>query len=57
VISVIQLAELLFSRDQFIPANTIVLAGAATLAVSLENKMIVSLEVENLETMNVTIKE
>ncbi len=57
VISVIQLAELLSNRDQFIPANTIVLAGAATLAVSLEPNMIVSLEVENLETMSVNIKE
>ena len=57
VISVIQLVELLALRDQFIPANTIVLAGAATLAVSLEPNMLVSLEVTDLETMSVTIKE
>ena len=57
VISVIQLAELLSQRDQFIPANTIVLAGAATLAISLEPNMLVSLEVTNLETMSVSIKE
>jgi len=57
VISVLQLAELLALRDQFIPANTIVLAGAATLAINLEPNTIVSLEVENLETMSVTIKE
>ena len=57
VISVIQLAELLSQRDQYIPANTIVLAGAATLAISLEPNMLVSLEVTNLETMSVSIKE
>jgi 2-oxo-3-hexenedioate decarboxylase len=57
VISVIQLAELLALRDQFIPANTIVLAGAATLAISLEPNMLVSLEVTNLENMSVSIKE
>ncbi len=57
VVSVIQLAELLALRDQFIPANTIVLAGAATLAINLEPNMLVSLEVTNLETMSVSIKE
>ena len=57
VVSVIQLAELLAQRSQFIPANTIVLAGAATLAISLEPNMAVSLEVSNLKTMNVSIKE
>lgn len=57
VISVIQLAELLAQRNQSIPAGTVVLAGAATAAVSLEPGMVVSLEVENLEPMSVTIKE
>ncbi len=57
VVSVIQLAELLALRSQSIPANTIVLAGAATLAISLEPNMLVSLEVSNLQTMNVHIKE
>jgi 2-oxo-3-hexenedioate decarboxylase len=57
VVSVIQLAELLAQRSQFIPANTIVLTGAATLAISLEPNMTVSLEVSNLKTMNVSIKE
>jgi 2-oxo-3-hexenedioate decarboxylase len=57
VISVIQLAELLAERGQFIPANTIVLAGAATLAISLEPNMLVSLEVTNLQNMSVSIKE
>ena len=57
VVSVIQLAELLDQRSQVIPANTIVLAGAATLAISLEPNMTVSLEVTNLKTMNVHIKE
>ncbi len=57
VISVIQLAELMAQRDQGIPANTIVLAGAATLAISLEANMQVTLEVDELEMMSVTIKE
>ena len=57
VISVIQLAELLSLRNQFIPANTIVLAGAATLAISLEPNMLITLEVTGLETMSVSIKE
>ncbi|MBC7428896.1 MAG: 4-oxalocrotonate decarboxylase [Bacteriovorax sp.] len=57
VVSVIQLAELLSFRDQFIPANTIVLAGAATLAISLEPNMLVSLEVDNLEKMSLSVEE
>lgn len=57
VISVIQLAELLDQRGQFIPANTIVLAGAATLAISLEPNILVSLEVESLQEMSVKVKE
>ncbi|MES2526818.1 MAG: fumarylacetoacetate hydrolase family protein [Bdellovibrionota bacterium] len=57
VISVIQLAELLHLRGQSIPAGTFVLAGAATAAIPLEAGMVVSLEVENLPTLSVTIKE
>ncbi len=57
VISVIQLAELLALRDQSIKANTIVLAGAATLAIELKPNIEVSLEVSNLKAMRVKIKE
>ena len=57
VVSVIQLAELLDKRGQSIPAGVFVLAGAATAAVSLEPGMEVSLEVEDLKPMYVSIKE
>ena len=57
VVSVIQLAELLAKRDQFIPAGSFVLAGAATAAVNLEPGMSVSLEVENLPSMKVEVSE
>jgi 2-oxo-3-hexenedioate decarboxylase len=57
VISVIQLAELLALRGKSIPANCFVLAGAATAAIALEPGMTVSLEVENLPTLSVLIKE
>jgi 2-oxo-3-hexenedioate decarboxylase len=57
VTSVIQLAELLALRGKSIPANCFVLAGAATAAISLEPGMTVSLEVENLPSLSVSIKE
>lgn len=57
VISVIQLAELLSVRGKSIPAGCFVLAGAATAAISLEPGMTVSLEVENLPALSVSIKE
>jgi 2-oxo-3-hexenedioate decarboxylase len=57
VISVIQLAELLAMRGKSIPAGTFVLAGAATAAVALTPGMVVSLEVESLPHLSVTIKE
>ncbi len=57
VVSVIQLAELLSLRGKSIPAGCFVLAGAATAAISLEPGMTVSLEVENLPTLSVSIKE
>ncbi len=56
VISVIQLAELLALRGKSIPAGMVVLAGAATAAISLEPGMVVSLEVEELPSISVTIK-
>jgi 2-oxo-3-hexenedioate decarboxylase len=57
VISVIQLAELLGQRGKSIPAGCFVLAGAATAAIALEPGMTVSLEVESLPTLSVSIKE
>lgn len=57
VVSVIQLVELLALRGQSIPANCIVLAGAATAAINLEAGMVVSLDVEGLPSMSVNIKE
>ncbi len=57
VISIIQLAELLSLRGQSIPAGCFVLAGAATAAISLELGMTVSLEVESLPHLSVSIKE
>ncbi len=57
VISVIQLAELLALRGKFIPAGCFVLAGAATAAIPLEVGMTVSLGVECLPALSVSIKE
>lgn len=57
VVSVIQLAELLALRGKSIPAGCFVLAGAATAAIALEPGMTVSLEVESLPSLSVTIKE
>ncbi len=57
VISVMQLAELLALRGKSIPAGTFVLAGAATAAIALKPGMVVSLDVESLPSLNVSIKE
>lgn len=57
VVSVIQLAQLLSERDQFIPAGSFVLAGAATSAVNLEPGMKIELMVENMGNMQVEVKD
>lgn len=57
VMSVIQLAELLAQRGKTIPAGSFVLAGAATAAIALNPGMTVSLEVDSLPTLSVSIKE
>jgi len=57
VVSVIQLAELLAERGQFIPAGSFVLAGAATAAVSLEAGMEVELVVQDLAATNVKVEK
>ncbi len=55
VISVIQLCELLAERGQTLPAGSIVLAGAATAAVALEDRQKIELEVEALPKLSVSI--
>ncbi len=56
VMSVIQLCELLAERDRHLPAGSIVLAGAATAAVTLEEGQQVELEVESLPPVIVHVK-
>lgn len=56
VISVIQLCELLAERNHSLPAGSIVLAGAATAAVSLEEGQHIELEVESLPPVGVHVK-
>jgi 2-oxo-3-hexenedioate decarboxylase len=53
--SVIQLCELLGSRGQTLKAGSIVLAGAATIAVQLEAGQKISLQVDQLPGMSVSI--
>lgn len=55
VISVMQLCELLAERGRALPAGSIVLAGAATAAVSLEDDQKIELEVEGLPKLSVNI--
>ena len=57
VVSVIQLCELLEERGQEIPAGCFVLAGAATAAVNLEIGMQVSLKVEGLKSLKISVGE
>ncbi len=56
VISVMQLCELLAVRGKSLPAGSIVLAGAATIAVALEPGMNIELEMEGFETMSVKVE-
>ncbi|MEC7275022.1 MAG: fumarylacetoacetate hydrolase family protein [Bdellovibrionota bacterium] len=57
VVSVIQLCELLEKRGRKLPANSIVLAGAATIAVALEPGMNIELEMEKLGNVSVKVEE
>ncbi len=57
VVSVIQLCDLLDKRGRSLPANTIVLAGAATIAVALEPGMNVELEMEKMGNVSVKVEE
>lgn len=56
VVSVIQLCELLEKRKRTLPAGTIVLAGAATIAVALEPGMEIELEMEGMENTLVKVE-
>jgi 2-oxo-3-hexenedioate decarboxylase len=55
VVSVIQLCELLEKRGKSLPANSIVLAGAATIAVKLEAGMKVDLSMQALGSVSVIV--
>ena len=57
VVSVIQLCQLLAERGRALPAGSIVLAGAATAAVTLEAGMKIELEIEKLGKLSVSITE
>ena len=54
--SVIQLCELLAERNRHLPARSIVLAGAATTAVNLEDGQHIELEVDSLEPVHIHVK-
>ncbi len=56
VVSVIQLCQLLAERKHRVPKNSIVLAGAATIAVALEPGMKVRLEIPGLPNAQVSVK-
>ncbi len=57
VISVQQLCSLLWTRNQGLIPGQVVLAGAATAALMLEEGMEVSLDVEGLKTVSVGVKK
>lgn len=56
VVSVIQLCELLAQRGRTLPAGSVVLAGAATIAVALEPGMKIELEMEALGNVSVKVE-
>lgn len=56
VVSVIQLCELLHQRGRVLPAGSIVLAGAATIAVALEPGMEIELEMDQLGGASVKVE-
>jgi 2-oxo-3-hexenedioate decarboxylase len=56
VVSVIQLCELLQTRGKSLPANSVVLAGAATIAVKLEEGMKIELSMQALGNVSVNVK-
>lgn len=56
VVSVIQLCDLLEKRNRVLPAGSIVLAGAATIALALEPGMNIELEMEGMESTSVKVE-
>ena len=54
--SIIELTRLMELRGKKVPANTLILAGAATAAVALEAGMSVSLEVEGMEKVGFKVE-
>ncbi len=55
--SVVQLCELLHAHGKYLPAGSLVLAGAATTAVALEKGMRVELFVDGLGALTVQVEE
>ena len=55
VVSVIELCQMLDARGKSLKAGSIVLAGAATPAVELKNKMKIKLIVDKLKPVNITV--
>jgi 2-oxo-3-hexenedioate decarboxylase len=53
--SIVQLCELLSERGKFLPAGSIVLAGAATQAVQLQTGDKIELTVQNLATVSLIV--
>ena len=54
--SIIELTRLMSARGKKVPANTIILAGAATAAVALEEGMRISLEVEGMNQVEFKVE-
>jgi len=55
VLSVVDLCKMLSERGKFLPAGSIVLAGAATPAVALKSKMQIKLMVDGFAAVNVSV--
>ena len=54
--SILELARLMDARGKKVPANTVILAGAATAAVALEPGMSISLEVEGMKKVEFKVE-
>ncbi len=54
--SVLELIKLMESRGKRVPAETIILAGAATAAVSLEVGMTICLEIEGMDKVEIKVE-
>ena len=54
--SILELARLMEARGKKVPANVVILAGAATAAVALESGMTVSLEVEGMKKVEFKVE-